>query len=120
VNSVQVLECYAYYLPDAANNNGNKVADRGTTLRFVERPATSGSTTALPLPGLVGVKATYDQSGTAAYADHWVSNVIDREGFLTTLEDCLGFTPKVKGVSLSMCVCVCAQVFGCWVETALW
>jgi hypothetical protein len=94
--TIKVLECYAYYLPATASDSGSKVADRGTTLRFVERPATSGNTTALPLPGLVGVEATYDKSGTAAYADHWVSNVIDREGFLTTLEDCLGFTPKVR------------------------
>jgi len=30
-----------------------------------------------------------------AYFDHWVSNVVSREGFLDTLYDTLGFTPKV-------------------------
>ena len=29
------------------------------------------------------------------YCDHWVSNVVSREGFLDTLNDTLGFTPKV-------------------------
>ena len=31
----------------------------------------------------------------AAYCDHWVSNVVSRRGFLDTLEETLGFTPKV-------------------------
>ena len=31
----------------------------------------------------------------AAYCDHWVSNVRSRVGFLETLEETLGFTPKV-------------------------
>merc|ERR1712217_507500 len=30
-----------------------------------------------------------------AYCDHWVSNVVSRTGFLDTLNDTLGFTPKV-------------------------
>ena len=29
------------------------------------------------------------------YFDHWVSNVVDRTGFLDTLHETLGFTPKV-------------------------
>jgi len=31
-----------------------------------------------------------------AYSDHWVSNVVDRVGFLATLDDTLGFVPKVE------------------------
>jgi hypothetical protein len=36
-----------------------------------------------------------DAGVTCAYSDHWVSNVVDRRGFLDTLEDTLGFVPKV-------------------------
>ena len=49
----------------------------------------------MPLPGLVPVEAAFDGTGSSAYCDHWVSNVIDREKFLQTLEDTLGFAPKV-------------------------
>ena len=70
-----------------------QVADHGTVIRFVERPA--GVSAALPLPGLVALEASFDGSGVPAYADHWVSNVVDRQGFLDTLNDTLGFTPKV-------------------------
>eukprot|EP01050_Picozoa_sp_SAG11_P005175 SAG11_NODE_354_length_10336_cov_3.789391_12_plen_147_part_00 len=31
----------------------------------------------------------------AAYTDHWVSNVHDRESFLRIMEETLGFEPKV-------------------------
>ena len=88
---VKVLDCFAYYQPGGA-------PDEGTVIRFVERsaPGAGGSpTAALPLPGLEAVAAAYDGTGVCAYADHWVSNVVDREGFLSTLEDTLGFTPKV-------------------------
>ena len=31
-----------------------------------------------------------------SFPDHWVSNVIDREQYLSTLNDVLGFEPKVN------------------------
>ena len=37
------------------------------------------------LPGLVDVNAKFDGTTIPAYSDHWVSNVFDREGFLTIL-----------------------------------
>lgn len=39
---------------------------------------------------------SFDGTSIPAYSDHWVSNVIDRESFLQTLNDTLGFTPKVN------------------------
>jgi len=36
-----------------------------------------------------------DNVAVPAYFDHWVSNVVDRTGFLDTLHETLGFTPKV-------------------------
>lgn len=73
-------------------------------LRFVERPsagditslAVDGSGAYRVLPGLVPVSAEFDGTANAAFADHWVSNVVNRVSFLATLEDTLGFTPKVK------------------------
>ena len=85
----RVLEVFAYY---SAENPA--VADQGTVLRFVER-ATPGE---VVLPGLQPVSPAPhfpDPSVTSAYSDHWVSNVVDRTGFLDTLNDTLGFTPKV-------------------------
>merc|ERR1711965_294514 len=74
-------------------------ADQGTLLRFVQRPAGEGgaeaASPALPLPGLEPVAATFEAGVLAAYCDHWVSNVVSRVGFLQTLEDTLGFVPKV-------------------------
>jgi hypothetical protein len=73
-------------------------------LRFVERrppndsasSAEGGSTAYKVLPGLAPVAAEFDGTASAAFADHWVSNVVDRVSFLSTLEDTLGFTPKVN------------------------
>ena len=31
-----------------------------------------------------------------SFPDHWVSNVVDREQYLSTLSDVLGFEPKVN------------------------
>jgi hypothetical protein len=83
----KVVEVFAYYLAD-----GSGEPDMGTILRFVER---SGSMATVTLPGLEEVKAVYNSMTVPAYSDHWVSNVKDRQGFLATLEDTLGFTPKV-------------------------
>jgi hypothetical protein len=83
--SVHVFDVFAYYLKGEA--------DTGTVVRYIAR--SDGVSSALPLPGLTQVAATFDGSGCPAYSDHWVSNVLDREEFLDTLNDTLGFTPKV-------------------------
>ena len=49
----------------------------------------------MPLPGLSAVAAAFEPGVLPAYCDHWVSNVISRVGFLSTLKDTLGFVPKV-------------------------
>jgi hypothetical protein len=91
---VRVLDVLAYY----TGEKGVSAADAGTVIRFVER---SGSTAAdgsghLSLPGLSPVAAEFDCGVVLpAYFDHWVSNVRSRVGFLQTLQETLGFTPKV-------------------------
>merc|ERR1719188_2277060 len=62
-------------------------------IRFVEDASSSAETCVLP--GLQRVGAKYDGVSQSAFCDHWVSNVISREGFLDTLNDTLGFAPKV-------------------------
>lgn len=86
---VKILEVYAYYIGEGENGE----PDRGTILRFVEFQAEL-SHSAL-LPGLTRIPATFDGTSQPAYCDHWVSNVHSRTGFLRTLEDTLGFSPKV-------------------------
>merc|ERR1740138_1408250 len=83
-----VLEVYAYYKGEKQVSE----EDRGTLLRFVE---VHGPGRLDVLPGMQPVDATFDATGVAAYCDHWVSNVVSRTGFLDTLNDTLGFTPKV-------------------------
>ena len=88
----RVFEAFAYY-------DGDKKlvadADLGTTLRFVEPYGGKGAVVG-GIPGIVDVPASFPPSRSRpAYFDHWVSNVICRTGFLDTLEDVLGFTPKV-------------------------
>lgn len=92
----KVLEVFSYYQP---NQNSN-AADRGTVLRFIQHThATSSSppmNTSPRLPGMTFHPATFDcNSPQPAYCDHWVSNVVSRTQFLDTLEDTLGFAPKV-------------------------
>lgn len=91
----QVLEVFAYYQHDDDWNDGQRKADGGTLLRFIESKDSKGRETTCKLPGLDRVDATFDESSQAAYCDHWVSNVFSRTEFLSTLEDTLGFTPKV-------------------------
>jgi len=91
----KMLEVYAYY----KGKDGEQIdeEDDGTLLRFIEvvgRKSTDGRTTCI-LPGLAKVDATFDGTSFPAYCDHWVSNVVSRTGFLDTLKDTLGFTPKV-------------------------
>eukprot|EP00466_Bigelowiella_natans_P013019 jgi/Bigna1/72481/fgenesh1_pg.20_\ len=81
-----VGEMYAYYAKD-----GEK-ADPGTVIRFFE---ISGDAPHRFLPGLSPVNAEYPELVYPAYCDHWVSNVYHRKRFLQTLNDVLGFTPKV-------------------------
>ena len=96
-DGTRVLDVFAYYRGEP----GVSDADPGTLLRFVERPAAGGTGGAggevkgLPLPGLEAVEAAFEEGVLPAYCDHWVSNVISRKGFLRTLEDTLGFVPKV-------------------------
>eukprot|EP00929_Paragymnodinium_shiwhaense_P003041 TRINITY_DN103432_c0_g1_i1.p1 TRINITY_DN103432_c0_g1~~TRINITY_DN103432_c0_g1_i1.p1 ORF type:complete len:732 (-),score=93.24 TRINITY_DN103432_c0_g1_i1:11-2206(-) len=88
-SGTKVLEVYAYYTGDV----GTSAADEGTLLRFVERP--SSDTEHYILPGLTRVDADFDGVSQPAYCDHWVSNVVSRTGFIETLADTLGFSPKV-------------------------
>eukprot|EP00592_Proboscia_alata_P018325 CAMPEP_0194411556 /NCGR_PEP_ID=MMETSP0176-20130528/9772_1 /TAXON_ID=216777 /ORGANISM="Proboscia alata, Strain PI-D3" /LENGTH=796 /DNA_ID=CAMNT_0039213629 /DNA_START=421 /DNA_END=2811 /DNA_ORIENTATION=+ len=92
----KVLEVFSYYQP---NQNSN-AADRGTVLRFIQHTHTTSSSPPMnaspQLPGMTFHPATFDSnSPQPAYCDHWVSNVVSRTQFLDTLEDTLGFAPKV-------------------------
>jgi hypothetical protein len=88
----KTLEVYAYYCRHSEDDDpSNRVADEGTVLRFVQKSDSSP----FIIPGLAPVDATFEDSSKPAYCDHWVSNVFSRTEFLDTLEDCLGFSPKV-------------------------
>ena len=88
----KMLEVYAYY----KGKDGSE-EDDGTLLRFIEivGKKESDARNLCILPGLSTVEATFDGTSYPAYCDHWVSNVVSRTGFLDTLEDTLGFSPKV-------------------------
>lgn len=86
--STKVLEVYAYY----KGEKGSSEADTGTVLRFSE---VEDSNDVWLLPGVEKVDAKFCSTGVPTYFDHWVSNVSSRTGFLDTLNDTLGFTPKV-------------------------
>jgi len=85
-DGTKVLEVFAYYQKEKDSD-----ADLGTVIRFVEY----ASKTSLVLPGFEKVETEFDGVSQPAYCDHWVSNVVSRTGFLDTLNDVLGFTPKV-------------------------
>mmetsp|Transcript_10558 Transcript_10558/g.19234 ORF Transcript_10558/g.19234 Transcript_10558/m.19234 type:complete len:789 (-) Transcript_10558:209-2575(-) len=89
----KVLEVFAFYLGEKCQSE----PDVGTKLRFIESSSSSSASTraSCVLPGLQHINAEFDDSSQPAYCDHWVSNVVSRTGFLDTLEDTLGFTPKV-------------------------
>jgi len=83
-----VLEVFAYYSPDKPTE-----ADNGTVLRFVEP---CGTWKGDVLPGMISHSGTFPlKTEACAFFDHWVSNVVNRKQFLSTLEDTLGFVPKV-------------------------
>ncbi|XP_063900080.1 uncharacterized protein LOC135119606 isoform X2 [Zophobas morio] len=88
MGSMTILEAYAYYKSDKME------ADKGTVLRFVY--ANGDFHGFLVLPGLHSVTAEFDGTSLPSYSDHWVSNVINRESFITVLEDVLGFESKVE------------------------
>ena len=108
-DGTRILDVFAYYVGEAKVSD----ADQGTLLRFVERRAAEGEAAEgeaatnpaddagavadarLPLPGLESVAAAFEPGVLPAYSDHWVSNVVSRVGFLQTLEETLGFVPKV-------------------------
>lgn len=87
--NVKILEVFAYYKGEV----GVSPADCGTVLRFVE--GADASPDVWVLPGLKKVEAAFDGITMPAFCDHWVSNVVSRVGFMTTLKDTLGFAPKV-------------------------
>ena len=93
-DGTRILEVCAYYEGDARSSK----ADEGTLLRFVQRGAGTSENISSILPGFDVVDAEFDLVSQPAYCDHWVSNVFSRTGFIDTLEDTLGFTPKVTKV----------------------
>ncbi len=48
------------------------------------------------LPGFQPCEAHFEGFSLPVFPDHWVSNVVDREQYLSTLHDVLGFEPKVN------------------------
>lgn len=113
--AIQVLEVYAFYKDDNhvacqhavesqqktqdTQQTTAKQADTGTILRFIEWDQTqegSDHTFIHDILGLKKVNASFvDRTSQAAYCDHWVSNVYNRNEFLKTLHDTLQFTTKV-------------------------
>jgi hypothetical protein len=94
--TTKVLQVFAYY----NETNEGKRPDRGTMLRFVGTDGTVSETSMspCPLPGLEFAESSFDSFSEPAYCDHWVSNVHSRTDFWKTLEDVLGFSPKVSHV----------------------
>jgi hypothetical protein len=91
-NVVRVLEIYTFYKKLTSSNQAREYeADEGTVMRFIEK---TGDQTA-PLPGFRRTRAEFATHHQASFFDHWVSNVMDRKQYLETLDDILGFTPKV-------------------------
>jgi len=87
----KVLEVFAYYTGEKLETD----ADTGTMLRFIEVLEEDAASDIWVLPGIEKISAVFDGISQPAYCDHWVSNVFSRTGFLDTLNDTLGFTPKV-------------------------
>eukprot|EP00041_Stephanoeca_diplocostata_P023835 m.593724 g.593724 ORF g.593724 m.593724 type:complete len:174 (+) comp22394_c0_seq3:624-1145(+) len=94
-DSHKIFEVYAYYKGDVRASE----ADKGTILRFVEQ--TSNCTEFLPGLSMVA-DVQFPENARPLYFDHWVSNVVSRTGFLSTLKDTLGFDMKVcrEGVKI--------------------
>jgi len=90
----KILEVFACYSRHNKADN-ERVPDTGTILRFVQFGSGAEASSNCSSLGLMPVEAVFDATSQPAYCDHWVSNVFDRTEFLSTLEDTLGFTPKV-------------------------
>ena len=88
--TVKVLEVFAFYKAHSVSEDRNP--DQGTVLRFMETPH---ARSARYPPGLVPQETTFPKKAMPAYSDHWVSNVQSRTEFLDTLNETLGFSPKV-------------------------
>lgn len=86
--TLRIGEVFAYYASDKSGN-----ADTGTVIRFVEAVGDCGEPPLLP--GFRPCEAKFPVRSFPTYYDHWVSNVVHRKEFLQTLNDTLGFTPKV-------------------------
>ena len=82
-----MLEVYAYY--NKQKEGEHRTPDKGTVLLFMNEEHSD------LMPGFEPVHAKFDSSSQPAYCDHWVSNVFSRTEFLETLDDVLGFKPKV-------------------------
>eukprot|EP00397_Hematodinium_sp_SG-2012_P025309 GEMP01026428.1.p1 GENE.GEMP01026428.1~~GEMP01026428.1.p1 ORF type:complete len:638 (-),score=162.25 GEMP01026428.1:289-2202(-) len=80
LGSHRLFEAHAYYLPD------KETPDTKTVIRFVDG-------TLLPMSRTT---PSFASDKVFGYNDHWVSNVFDRTKFLETMEEVLGFTPKVN------------------------
>lgn len=95
----KILEVFACYARRETNDIGvleqPRPADQGTILRFIEFGFDESNNPCGAALGLIPVEAVFDSTSLPAYCDHWVSNVFDRTEFLSTLENTLGFTPKV-------------------------
>jgi len=85
--NTKILEVFAYYTGEKDVSE----ADEGTIFRFME----CKDSDFWVLPGITKVEASYDGATQPVFCDHWVSNVHSRTGFLETLNDTLGFAPKV-------------------------
>jgi len=80
VGSHRLFDAYAYYLED------NVTPDTKTVIRYMDGAL-------LPMDR---IKPEFSNDVFFGYCDHWVSNVINRTKFIDTLNDVLGFTPKVN------------------------
>lgn len=89
-DGTRILEVYAYY----QGLTGQDAPDVGTILRFIEPPAGAGAN--FVLPGIEPVEAAFDGVSLPVYFDHWVSNVLNRDRFLSSLEETMGFSTKVN------------------------
>ncbi len=102
----RVFEAYAYYVKDSSDT-----PDEGTIIRFTEYGILSdpnrqgyieNMSAMFPLPGIERLSSREIEFSVDAlsvcesFADHWVSNVYDREQVLRVFEDTLGFQPKVN------------------------
>lgn len=86
---MNIFEVYAYYKGEKLTSD----VDIGTILRFVE---VTNQEAVHVLPGFKKIDSEFaDLETNCLYSDHWVSNVSDRVSFITTLNETMGWSPKV-------------------------